>query len=844
MYWFDLRKTEIFKAIKLEKFFKVKAVLKKIFILLFFVFLLLFLYGFVFQNFSQDLNRKLLGFCLISLVFAVFFWLKLLFFNSKLKEPKKKKINLNIACSSPEKYNLAEFLNFEAARIVWRTINSKYKNSSGLLYFLLDKGQFRINFIFSRLFLNLKKIKKELEQYLREFGNSISTDLNEVILEAAKTANNRGKETITENDILIALSNIDSFFEKYLIDFNLKTEDIENIVFCLEYFEKEIEENKKFWKYENLVKIGTLAKNWLSGYTITLDKFSYDLTETIRKQIPEIIGHKQEIEAVERILGRQNINDVLLVGESGTGRKSIITALAKKSFLGQSLPENNYKRVVELDLTQIISNFSQEEIENVLNKIFQETALAGNIILVINEFHNYVGQIPRPGVVDISGILTHFLPLPQFQIIGITTFDGLHRYIEQSSFVLSHFEKVEVSEISFKETLLLLENLSFSLEKKYKVFIPYPSIKRIIFLCERYLSAFAFPEKAINFLEEAVIYSANQKEKILSISSIDKIFKEKTQIPVGELEISEKEILLNLEKLIHKRIINQEEAVKEVSTSLRRARANITIRKGPMGVFLFLGPTGVGKTETSKALAEIYFGNEEKMIRMDMSEFQEITDISRLLGDSKQTGLLTTPVRENPFSLILLDEIEKAHPNILNLFLQVFDEGNLTDGQGRKIDFKNTIIIATSNAGYKIILEAVKQKPEWSNSEDVEEVKKKLLDYLFNQSIFLPEFINRFDAIVVFRPLTKENLLGIAELLLQKLKKNLKEKNIEFVITTELKEKIVELGYNPSFGAREMRRVIQDKIENPIAVSILKDEIKKGDRIEISADFIVIINKI
>ena len=277
---------------------------------------------------------------------------------------------------------------------------------------------------------------------------------------------------------------------------------------------------------------------------------------------------------------------------------------------------------------------------------------------------------------------------------------------------------------------------------------------------------------------------------------VAKIVTEKTQIPVGEIEVKEKEILLNLENLIHQEIINQEEAVKEISSALRRARAKFRFRKGPMGCFLFLGPTGVGKTETSKAMTEIYFGSENRMIRLDMSEFQAISDIPRLIGALGQEGLLTTRVRENPFSLILLDEVEKAHPNILNLFLQVLDEGHLTDGQGRKVDFKNSIIIATSNAGYQIILEAIKQKRNGQG------LKEKLLDYLFDQAIFRPEFINRFDAVVVFSPLTKENSLDIAELLLQKLKKNLTEKEIDFIITQPLKEKIVELGFSPVFGAQ------------------------------------------
>jgi ATP-dependent Clp protease ATP-binding subunit ClpC len=486
-----------------------------------------------------------------------------------------------------------------------------------------------------------------------------------------------------------------------------------------------------------------------------------------------------------------------------------------------------------LDLPSLLASAeSSEKVESILDTIFQEVILAGNVILFIDEFHNFVGGPTRPGIIDISGSLIPYLRSPSFQIVAITTFKNLHENIEQNPSLLAFFEKVEVSEISERETLLLLENLVLALEYKYKKFISYPALRDIITFCAKYLPTRPFPEKAMGLLDETMVYLTQTKEAVLLPEHVAKIFTEKTQIPVSEIEIKERKVLLNLENLIHQRIINQEEAIKGISTALRRARTEITIRKGPMGCFLFLGPTGVGKTETSKALAEIYFGSEEKMIRLDMSEFQAIEDIPRLLGAPGQEGLLTTPVRENPFSLILLDETEKAHSNILNLFLQVFDEGHLTDGQGRKVDFKNTIIIATSNAAYQVILQALEEKIEWSG------VKEKLLNYCFEKGIFRPEFINRFDGVIIFRPLSKENLLDIAELLFQKLKKNLLEKGIEFVITQSLKEKIVELGYEPTFGARAMRRVIQDKVENVLAQALLSGEIKRGDKIEIDpSDF-------
>jgi len=519
----------------------------------------------------------------------------------------------------------------------------------------------------------------------------------------------------------------------------------------------------------------------------------------------------------------------LIVGETGTGKKSMVYNLAQKSLLGLSVPAVNYKRIVELNLSALLAQVNNiDEIEVFLDKIFQEVVLAGNIILVINEIHNYIGQEARPGIIDISGVISPYLRLPQFQIIGITNYEGLHRYIEKNSSILSLFSKVEISEISKQEILTLLEYLTFTLEEKYKLFISYPALREIVSLTDRYFPALHFPEKAINMLDEVAAYVGSiTKDKILLPKHVSKIISEKSEIPVGEVETKEKEILLNLEGLIHQRIINQNEAVKEISTALRRARSEITVRKGSMGAFLFLGPTGVGKTETSKALAHFYFGDERKMIRLDMSEFQDIKDIQRLIGSKNEIGILTTPVRENPFSLILLDEIEKANHNILNLFLQVLDEGHLTDGFGRKVNFKNTIIIATSNAGYKVILEALKNKSSWNK------VKERIINYLFENKIFRPEFINRFDAVVLFSPLSKENLLDISQIMFNKLKKNIKKKGIEFVITEELKEKIVELGYSPIFGAREMRRVIQDKVENILASAILSKEIEQGDRVSI-----------
>jgi len=843
---FNLKKTEIYKSLIIEKFsyFNLVDDLKRVFLVFFALFTILFTYGFLGENWSYSINRPILGFLIMFFCLFVFFWTQEAFFNTKIKKPTLF-LNIKQALSDTDKYNIAELLSLDSAR----AINSAVKTSTApeitsahILKFILKNKSLKLNFIFSRLLLDKKQtqdfVNKEIDKLavVKAGPVDFSENFEKTIEESLKEAGAKGHERIEIQDLFSALAKIDPIFKKILLNNRLKAEDIENLCWWLESVERREKKRKRFWDYDNLAKMGTLAKSWGAGYTITLDKYARDITDMVRKIDMEFVGHEKEIEAIERILATRGENNVLLVGQPGVGKRSIVYHLAQKSNKGESLPEVNFRRVMELDMSSLLAQIeSVEELEVVLDKIFQETTKAGNITLVIDTIDSFIGQQPGLGTINISGILSPYLRYTEFQIIGITTYEGLHKNIEKNSAVLSLFSKVEVSEISQRDTLRLLEDMTPSLEKQYKIFISYPALRQIVSMADRYFPSEAFPEKAIDLLKEVVVQK--KREEILLPSHVAKLVTQKTEIPVGEVEGKEKEVLLNLEAKMHKRIINQEEAVKEICTALRRARSEITTRKGPMGAFLFLGPTGVGKTETSKALAQTYFGSENRMVRLDMSEFQNTKDIDRIIGTTTEDGLLTTQIRENPFSLLLLDEFEKAHSNILNLFLQVLDEGHITDGVGRKVDFKNTIIIATSNAGYQIILKAVKNQEKW------EGVRQRILDYVFEERIFRPELINRFDAAVVFTPLTKQNLLDIAQLMLSSLEKNLKEKGIEFVITEKLKEKIVELGYNPTFGAREMRRVIQDKVENNLASAFLADQLPRGCKVQINPkDFSLIIN--
>ena len=850
---FNLKNTAVLQAVKRDKFplFRFAGFLSQIFLFLFILSFLLIFFSF-FGSVPENIALKA---PVLFLTLYLVFWNLRLFTNLRIKKPEIS-VKLSDAVLNLGNYNLAEFLSLEAASIVENSIKLCVKrkisvNSTSLFYLAVKAGKetkiisFRLGLDINKLEADLKNCLEKAQKQSNKVGEAtaefFSEDFQNTIIEAANISNVRGHDVIGEKEIFIALAKNNEFFKKVLVEYDLKSQDIENITLWLDSAEESLAKTKKFWSKENLARQGSVGKDWSSGYTLTLDRFSTDWRRVVANwRFKEIIGHTKEIKEVEMILAKSSSSNVLIVGNPGTGRKSIIEALAQKCYLSQSMPELNNKRVVELDIVGLSATMQDfEKLETTLDQIFLEVLASGNVILVIDNLENFVGQsVQKAGAVDISGILSKYLTMPTFQFMAITTYEGLHRNIERNPSFADLFRKVEVSEVTESETIRILQSVALEAEYKHKMLILYPSIREIVNLTARYMPSLPFPKKALDILEEAVAYVQSGNEKVIFPHHITEIISNKTEIPIGKMAVKEKETLLNLENLIHKRIVNQEEAVKEVSIAMRRARAGISSKTRPMGTFLFLGPTGVGKTETAKALAQIYFSSEEKMIRLDMSEFQAVSDIPRLIGavsPVEMQGLLTTPVRETPFSLILLDEIEKAYPDILNLFLQVLDEGHITDGQGRKVVFTNTIIICTSNAGADMIFKEVKSGQAIKKDE--------LLDALFDKGTFKPEFVNRFDSTVIFHPLTKDNLLKIAQLTLQKLQKNLQDKEISFEITESLKEKIVELSYKPEFGAREMRRVVQDKVENSIAQGLLADKIKKGDKIEINPEtFELIVN--
>lgn len=625
--------------------------------------------------------------------------------------------------------------------------------------------------------------------------------------------------TLSEQEL--AENNFSSLVKKYLIT----QEDVLEIMRWYNHAKDEEEEYKRFWAVNNLLRVKPLGQDFSYGYTINLDKYASDLTGK-GYAIPHLVGRREEIDRLQRILSRSRQNNALISGDPGSGRHAIILAFALDVFEGKVVSALKNKRVLELNLNLLISNASdQSQIKGVIDQVLQEAVQAGNIILVIDNFDRFVNN--QKGV-DLTDIFVKYFSADKLQLVAITDQEAYHQTILVNNSLMKILEVMEVKEISQEDTLKVLEHLCPILEKERKIFIPFLSLTYTIEK-SKLIGNIPFPEKAVDVLENSALQANNKRSRLLTKEHINQVVAEMTKTPQTGLIQGEKEKLKNLEELLHRYVINQEQAIRFLAQSLRRARLDISDKGKPIGAFLFLGPTGVGKTETAKTLARVYFGSETQMVRIDMSQQQTNSSIQALLGnrETNTAGILTKAVRDTPFTVVLLDEIEKASKEVLNIFLTIIDEGYVTDSFAKKVDFTNTIIIGTSNAGSEFIRQYLEQK------KDPNKLSSILTEHILKERIFSPEFINRFDAVVVYQPLSQNHLLQIARLMVEKLNQRLKKKKISVNISDSLLEQIVKYGYNPQFGAREMRRVIQEKVEDFIAKGLLDETIKSGETVDI-----------
>ena len=637
--------------------------------------------------------------------------------------------------------------------------------------------------------------------------------------------------------------------------------------------------------------------------TETLDKFSRDMTALAKQgKFDPIVGREQEIERIIRILSRRTKNNPCLMGDPGVGKTAIVEGLAQKISDGNVPDTLRHKRILSLDLSAMVAGSKYRgEFEERMKKALEDVKAAGNIILFIDEIHTVIGAGAAEGAIDASNILKPALARGEIQLIGATTLEEYRKHIEKDAAFERRFQPVRVEEPTEAVAVQMLTALKDPYEMHHRVRISDEAIAAAVRLSARYVTERFLPDKAIDLIDEAAsclrlsAYTAptsikeleariaeleqeketaikteefeqaaeikklqdglrtslkaakrawesthDSGEIVVTADNVAEIVSRWTGIPVQSMQEEESQRLLHLEEVLHKRVIGQDEAVKALAKAVRRGRVGLKDPNRPIGSFLFLGPTGVGKTELSKALAEALFGDENAMVRIDMSEYMEKHSVSRMVGSPpgyvgyEEGGQLSEKVRRNPYSVVLFDEIEKASPEVFNILLQVLDDGHITDGQGRKVDFKNTVIIMTSNAGARSI--AAPKRLGFTSVETPEQsyemMEKGVMDEIKN--IFKPEFLNRIDDIIVFHPLEKEEITRIVRLLTDVMAKRVKENmNITVSFTKKAIEKIAEEGYDKAYGARPLRRAIQSKIEDAFAEEYLLGNIKAGDKVSV-----------
>lgn len=554
--------------------------------------------------------------------------------------------------------------------------------------------------------------------------------------------------------------------------------------------------------------------------TYYLDRFSDDLTDLARAgMVGFMVGHRKEYEEVVTIISQEARNNVLLMGPSGSGKMTIVQHLAREVHLGRVPGTIQNKRVVSVNAGALLAGLkSPGELQERLSRMINEITKAKNVILIIPELH-VLTKATQAQEISFESLFAPVFQSIDFPTIATTDEHNYHRYIEPYGGIVGAFNTIKVKPLSEAATLKLLMALSIPIESQRGVTVGFFALKEAVTLAQRYLHARPLPGSAIDLLQEAVQETVLQRREVVTREIIREILSKKTGIPITAVGEKEAKQLLKLEKRLHQRIIGQNAAVKAVSEVLKEARVGLSGGKRPIAAFLFVGPTGVGKTEMAKTLADFYFHG--KMHRFDMSEYQQVGAIRRLIGSETSGGSLTEAIKQNPFSLVLLDEFEKAHPDLINIFLQVFDDGRLTDELGNVVDFTNTIIICTSNAHSVLIKQAIEKKIPVPKIQAL--LKERLTDY------FKPELINRFDEVIVFQPLSKKELHSIALLQLRELFVMLeKQRGMTFKITMAAIEEIVKKGYDPAFGARPMRHAIRKNLKSLIADKILAGELKEG----------------
>lgn len=720
--------------------------------------------------------------------------------------------------------------------------------------------------------------------------NDFTPRCKRILEMAVMEARNLGHNYVgTEHVLMAILKEGESYAVKFLVEEGVNPQEV--YTECLEAVGSQEPEQS----------YGGQPQSGKKSSTKNLDQFGRDLTQMAKNgELDPVIGRDKEIERVIQILSRRTKNNPCLIGEPGVGKTAIAEGLAQKIISGEVPETLKGKRIVSLDLTRMVAGTKyrgdfEERIKNAIEEVEKDK----NIILFIDEIHTIIGAGAAEGAVDAANILKPSLARGLIHVVGATTLDEYHKHIEKDAALERRFQPVTVDEPSEEDAILILRGLRDKYEAHHKVKITDESIDASVTMSSRYITDRYLPDKAIDLIDEAAsrvrmktftappdlkeledqlkelavekesAVNAQDFERAAKVRDEEKLIKDKledqkknweshnagktdevtpediaeivsswTGVPVKQLTEEESERLLKMEDIIHKRVVGQHEAVSAVCRAIRRSRVGLKDPKRPIGSFIFLGPTGVGKTELCKALAESLFGDESAMIRLDMSEYMEKHTVSRLVGSPpgyvgyEEGGQLTEKIRRKPYSVVLFDEIEKAHPDVFNMLLQILDDGILTDGQGRRVDFKNAVIIMTSNIGARMIAEKT-QSLGFSSSEDTETSIDRIKDSVMGElrRTFRPEFLNRVDDIIIFNKLDKEDIRKIAGNLLSSLAKRVSSLDISLAFTDAAVDKIADIGFDPTYGARPLKRAIQSKIEDKLSEEMLEGKVKANQKV-------------
>lgn len=730
-----------------------------------------------------------------------------------------------------DRVDIAELLDKPALGVVDQAFKLARQFGHGqvdpLHVFIASLSDDNASAVLGRLQISFEKVKDPLARRLTTRQLAPETVLSEaaehVLLSAFINAYQQGRQVVNAFEIFYEAFGHDDFVQELFYDLGVTAGQMANMVEWVRIHEKTREQYEAFRRAAQFKPVGAMNRSMTAVATPTLDAFSVDLTTVaVQGRTGILVGREKELEEVFRIIegGRQS---AVLVGQDGVGKEAILEGIAVL-MVEERVPQVlQDKRLVRVSLPHLVSGATTEQAQERLMLALMEASRSGNIILAFSD----LDEIP----VELSAVLVEFLSRGNTFAVATTTPRGYTATIERS--ILGRvFEKVLVAEPDIDESIRVLESKVLAIEYDQHVSFTYLAVESIVQLTDRFMHETYLPQKAIEVAKEVAVMVAKERGQNAVITSDDasRLIAQKTGIPITRVAEQEKDTLLHLEERLHGRVVGQEEAVEAIASALRRARTQLRSEDRPMATFLFLGPTGVGKTELAKTVAEAYFGSEDNMIRLDMSEYQTQDSVVRLIGRPGQDegGLFTEAVRQQPFALILLDEFEKADPGILNLFLQVFDDGRLTDAAGRTIDFTNTILVATSNAGTSYIQEAVKQQTS------LEDIKTHLLEEEL-KGIYRPELLNRFDGVIVFKPLTQEQTVEIAKRMIAQVAERLEAKGMHFRASDEVIAALAHKGYDPKFGARPLRRLVQEEVDNTIAKALLEQEVRRRDTIVLEA---------